>query len=144
MWRNLFKKKQGSGRIIVEETQTMPIVYRTSQAGARPVDYQLSRNMKKILNRMEHDINKLINEGVIDYYTDLNIFDSLIDSYHQLLINDVERQGVKHKMAVHSIVGEIKIALKEFREIKTVGSGLLSDKETFKQAEEEKEYENIK
>lgn len=46
MWRSLFKKKQGSGRTVVEETQTMPIIYRTSQAGARPVDYNFSRNMK--------------------------------------------------------------------------------------------------
>ena len=144
MWRSLFKKKQGSGRTVVEETQTMPIIYRTSQAGARPVDYNFSRNMKRILNRMEHDIDKMIDEGVIDYYTDLSIFDNLIDSYYQLLINDVERQGLRHKMAIHSIVGEIQIALKECREIKTVGGDLLSDYEAFTQTEEEKEYENVK
>ena len=111
MWRSLFKKKQGLGRIAMEETQTIPITYRTPQAGTRPIDYEFSRNMKKILNQMEQDIDKLINEGGIDYYTDLNIFDGLIDSYYQMLINDVERQGLKHKMAVHSIVGEVQIAL---------------------------------
>ncbi len=144
MWRSLFKKKQGLGRIAMEETQTIPITYRTPQAGTRPIDYEFSRNMKKILNQMEQDIDKLINEGGIDYYTDLNIFDGLIDSYYQMLINDVERQGLKHKMAVHSIVGEVQIALREYREIKTVGSELLPNKEVFKQAGEEKEYENIR
>lgn len=145
MWRELFNKKQDLGRIITEETQTMPISYRTSQAGARPVDYEFSKNMKKILNRMEHDIDKLINEGAIDYYTDLNIFDSLIDSYYQLLKNDVERQALKHKMSIHSIVGQVQIELKECREIKTVMNELLPDKEAFIQTEEEeKEHENIK
>lgn len=145
MLQNIFKKKQGTGRIVTEDTQTMPIKYRTAQAGARPVDYVFSRQMKKLLNQMNRDIDQLIAEGIIDYYTELSVFDGLIDSYYQLLVNDVERQSLQHKMAIHSIIGEIRTALKECREIRSVGSALLSEQEILQQEERgDEDYEKEK
>lgn len=135
MLRDLLKKKKASGHAVEEDTFTVPIEYRTPQAGARPVDYRISRNMKKIFNQMKRDIDNLASSELIDAYTDLHLFDNLIDSYYQLLINDIERQGLKHKLTIYSIHGEIQAALRESREIQSVGSSILSEQETTQQKE---------
>lgn len=109
MERMLFdwiKKKLGrknAGKAVEANNNIRPIPFRTPYGGACPVHYTMPLGMEKIPRQLRKEVDLLIKKGMIDEYSDVNMFDELMKSYYTLCYNGVEKQAISHKHVIESI-----------------------------------------
>ena len=97
------KKRRLAGTQVVEDFATYPIKFRTSYGGCRPTDYIETIKMRDLEDTLYKEIDEIMKCGLIDEYTNPNIFDSMITAYYKQIENEIERQYISFSDVIQSI-----------------------------------------
>lgn len=97
------KKKRLAGTQVIEDFAVYPIRFRTSYGGCRPTEYIETEKMRYLEETLYKEIEEIIKSGLIDEYTNPNIFDLMIESYYKQIENEIERQYISFSDVIQSI-----------------------------------------
>lgn len=97
------EKKRLSGTQVIEDFSVSPIPFRTGYGGCCPVDYMQTAKMRELETDLYKKIDEVINCGLIDEYTNPQIFDTIIAAYYKQIENEIERQYISFSDVIQSI-----------------------------------------
>lgn len=97
------KKKRLVGTQVVEDFSVSPIPFRTGYGGCRPVDYRQTAKMRELETELYKKIDEVISCGLIDEYTNPQVFDTIITAYCKQMENEIERQYISFSDVIQSI-----------------------------------------
>lgn len=112
----LKEKEKGrvSGQSMYEKTVSRPILFNTRYGGVRPLEYVTETpEYQMAMEEPMRILQKLIDDGMIDEYSDpANLFD-LVDLYIEKSKNSVERQSQTYVQVIESIQALARCGRKE-------------------------------
>lgn len=97
------EKKRLSGTQVIEDFSVSPIPFRTGYGGCRPVDYMETAKMRELEAALYKEIDEVMSCGLVDEYTNPQIFDTIIAAYYKQIENEIERQYISFSDVIQSI-----------------------------------------
>jgi len=103
MLSKIFKKRNITSRTIGDSRQTVGIPFRTYMGGITTAEYQIEEEVQQVNCQLREQIDRLIQSGTIDEFTNPDIFDRLVGAQFTLCHNFVEKKGIHHAQVIQSI-----------------------------------------
>lgn len=141
MLRNPFKrmnKPVGAGRQV--NRGKCSVNFRCRESGSYPVDYEFTKFMINVMEKIDKDISHKIQSGMVDEYTTPDVFDEYIEAHLQLMRNDIEKQALRHGLSIGAIEEEIHTALSMNKAYKLLGEETLLEHEGNTSEEREEDH----
>lgn len=102
IFSKLFGKKEDGGRLsLVERYETStsrPIIFMTDHGGAAPLGYRTETNESRAVSEEPLALlQQAIEAGVVDEYTDLDVFAEILKQRAVIATNDIKKQTISRK-----------------------------------------------